>query len=134
MEPRGYRCPNCSAMLPISKTYRGICTCECCGSEYRIKNEYEIEPLKVEVCRVDLVPIAASQIIDDNVLYEAEQCGEKEKFIEYNLKSLSKQLAEQIIPFMEVYAEKDPRYMHTTIHSGIRIAKPTGNTFRDIFN
>lgn len=132
MTPQGYRCPNCNAMLPISRTYRGICTCECCGSEYRIKSEYEIEPLKVEVCQVDLIPICARQIINDEELQCAEQYGKKEEFIEQNLKSLSRQLAEQIVTFMEVQIEKDMMYRQTIIQSRVRIAKPTGSTFRDL--
>lgn len=128
MKAEGYRCPNCGAMLEISKTYKGICTCQHCGSEYRINDEYTIEPLKVEVCQVPLITLGCSQIISEPDLYVCERYGKKEEFIEQNLKSLARSLSEQIVPYMDAYVDRDIRTRDYSISGRVRIAGPTGMT------
>lgn len=132
MKVEGYVCPNCGAMLEISKTYKGICTCQHCGGEYRITDEYAIEPLKVEVCQVPLITLGCNQIISDHDLYICDRYGKKEEFIEHNLKSLARSLSEQIVPYMDAYVDRDMRTMNYSISGRVRIASPTGTPLNGV--
>lgn len=126
MKVEGYACPNCGAMLEISKTYKGVCTCQHCGGEYRITDEYAIEPYKVEVCQVPLITLGCKQIVNENDLYICDRYGKKEEFIEQNLKSLARNLSEQIVPYMDAYVDRDMYNMKYIIGGRVRIASPTG--------
>lgn len=120
---KGYRCPNCGNMIPISRS--NIYKCEYCGSEYEKENEY-LKPLLVETCEAKLITFESKARLDDHILAD-EKC--KEDYIKATLSTVARQLAEQIIPYMEVRSYKDISSMTTVIGGKIRIAEPNSRLY-----
>ena len=117
-ELKGYRCPNCNAMIPIPK-HGNIYKRECCGSESEKEQDY-LKPLKVEVCNAKLVTLGYKTAIQDEYLKDETI---KEKVIEHNLNNMAHELAKKIIPYMEIEIYKDPYKMLTIINGKVRIAE-----------
>ena len=122
-ELKGYRCSNCGQMLPISSGR--IFKCEYCGSEYEKENE-DLKPLLVETCEAKLITFESKVRLNDHILAD-ERC--KEDYIKATLSTVAHQLAEQIVPYMEVKSYKDIRSMTTVIGGKIRIAEPNSRLY-----
>lgn len=128
----GYRCPNCGAMLPISKTYRGICTCQHCGGEYKITDDYMVEPLTVEVCQVPLIDIKMQQLISHEAIEQIKWSHAEEAYMEHMMGAMAINLSKKLLPFIETYVEQDMFTMNTVINGRIKVAKPISNNVSPI--
>lgn len=115
---KGYRCPNCGNMIPISRS--NIYKCEYCGSEYEKEDDW-LKPLRVEVCEAHLVNLDFKTKLND-VYLKDEQI--KEKYIQHTVDGIAHELAKQIVPFMEIRTYKDMREMTTVIAGRVRVAEP----------
>lgn len=122
---QGYRCPNCDAMIPISRN--GIYKCECCGSEYEKADSYGIRPLQVEVCNAELVTLAAKGVIHEEYLVDPDM---KEKIVEMTVEGIAKEIAGSLVPLMEIETCRDPFEMKTIIAGKVRVARPDSRMTR----
>lgn len=115
---KGYRCPNCGQMIPISQGR--IFKCEFCGSEYEKEDDY-LKPLRVEVINAKIVKLEYKAKLDEYYLRDERY---KEDYINHTINDIAHKLAEQIVPFMEIRSYKDMREMTTIISGRVRVAEP----------
>ena len=118
MNPTGYRCANCGKMLPASRV--GIVKCECCGSEYRIEDNYTLRPLKVEQLPFNVQILRGQTEIPREFLQYDPQ-----GVFESSLHRMAEQMAEKLMPLMQLDLQYDPMRMHYIIGSQIRVAYPS---------
>lgn len=132
LNAEGYRCPNCGAMLPISKTYRGICTCQHCGGEYKITDSYMVEPFTVEVCQLPLIDIKMQQLISYETIEQIKWANAEETYMEHVMDAIAMNLSKKLLPFMETYVERDAFTLGTVINGRIRVARPISNSISPV--
>lgn len=127
LSAEGYRCPNCGAMLLISKTYRGICTCQHCGGEYKITDSYMVEPLTVEVCQLPLIDIKMQQLISRESVEQIKWAHAEEECMEHIMDAIVRNLSKKLLPFIETHVERDMCTLNTVINGRIKVAGPISN-------
>ena len=81
----------------------------------------------VETCEAKLVTLVAKRNIPDMFLRDEDT---KEEVIEMSLKHISQELAEHIIPYMEIKTYKDMQTMTTVVAGKIRVAEPNSRVYR----
>ena len=115
MNPKGYRCANCGNMLPASRT--GIIKCECCGSEYRIEDG--MEPLRIERIPFQAVTLGCEAIIPREILLENPNAA-----FEITLNRMARNLAEKLVPVMDLTVRVDPLRADYLLQARLRAAIP----------
>lgn len=115
-EYKGYRCPNCGQMIPLSQNR--IIKCEYCGSEYE-KEQDTIKPLRIEVCNAEIITLGYKQRLREEYLVNENI---KEKYIEHTIDGIAHHLAKEIVPYTEVKSYRDLATMETIISGKVRIA------------
>lgn len=115
-EPKAFRCANCGQMLPVSHT--GVSKCKYCGTEYKVDDDWAT-PLRIETLPFKSVTLAGKvkipfYIVEDN----------PEKAFEYSLHQMAHDMAEKIMPYMDLDVEKDIRTFETTMFARLRVAVP----------
>ena len=120
---KGYRCPNCGQMLPISRS--GIYTCEYCGSQYKAEDEYGV--LKIERLPFKSIQLTLQKRIALEYLIDRPQ-----EILAYSLEEMAKEMAEKLLPYMEYDIAQDPQYMDCRMRGRIRIAIPERNPIEAI--
>jgi len=118
---RGYRCPNCGAMIPV-KSGR-VLKCECCGSEFE-RTRSDLIPYQVVTFEGEDIVIGTriSQWEMDETFRDAVQA---EDFLEYKLNEMARKLATSIMPYIEVVVHEDLERGGMLIRGKVRIGKPT---------
>lgn len=119
-EVTGYRCTNCGKMLPISNAQRGIVTCECCGSQYKIKDSY-LEPMRIITSHLNYTTVEGRVVIPDYILREV---GDRTSFMEMTLQNMAKNLSEKLVPLMRLETCYDPMEMAWNLYGSLRVAIP----------
>lgn len=119
MSIKGYRCPNCNSMIHISNSR--ILRCECCGSEFERTDDY-IKPLKVEVCEVPIVTLGTCVSIPAFELRTRPDA--RDYIIGSTVERISRELADQIIPFIQFQNEHDVMNDQYRLYGRVKIADP----------
>ena len=120
-EVTGYRCSNCGKMLPINTARNNIVTCECCGSQYRIKDSY-LEPMRIITSHLNFTTVEGRVIIPDYILREV---GDRPSFMEITLENMAKNLAEKLVPLMKLETNYDIRRMEWNLYGSLQVAVPS---------
>lgn len=124
-ELKGYRCPNCGNMLQLSQRGSGIYRCECCGSEY--EKDYDggmglvIRPY---VVRPQIETFESVAKLDHYMLDEVLSEENKVGIVEHTIKSMARDLAEQLIPYIEITTQRDLCTMALMIRGKLQVVKP----------
>jgi len=114
---KGYQCSQCGQMLPISKTRNGICTCEYCGSQYRVEDD--CGRLKIET-----LPFRSIQLtLSKRIAYEYLKENPTET-LAWSLEEMASEMAEKLMPYLEFEMEHDIKYMDYRLRGSVRIAIP----------
>ena len=133
MNLKGYRCGNCGAMLPLSRSRQGLVICTCCGSEYKIEGE--------EVCPfvVHQIPYETEHLACKVYIPREELMYDKAFAVEHALKHMATEIAKGIVPFMDMDYVFDPNPMLYKLQGSVRICHPTrpaeetvGEIFKDV--
>ena len=106
-----YKCPNCGATIN-----RATMTCEYCGTKFREENSNS-----VVVLRPGVHVLGCSRILRNEMAYVI---GE-EKASEYVLHEIAREMAECIIPFLDIKAVNEPITNSTKIVTRLRVVEPT---------
>lgn len=118
MNPKGYRCSNCGKMLSMS-TARNIMKCEACGSEYRIEDDFSIRPLYVEHIPHDTHELKMCTYVPGEFLMSNPQFATK-----VALENMAHEMAEKIMPFLEVDSTYDIERMSYNLYARLRVHIP----------
>lgn len=122
MEIKPLICPNCGGKID-----RKTLTCTFCGIEFALDNE--AKPIVVKMFNPRMETLQSRIIIPR----EALELGDLEEAQAYALKELSRQLADRIMPFMEVRTSYEPIYAQQTIHARVRLLRPDYRFSQNIF-
>lgn len=117
MNAKGYRCANCGNMLPIS--WNGVMKCPSCGSQYKEEGGM-LSLVRVEKIPFESTTIAGRVIIDPYLFYKKPEAA-----FELSLKRMASNMAEQIMPLMEVETYYDHARAEYEIRGRIRVAVPS---------
>lgn len=102
-KPKGYRCPNCGQMLPISRS--GVMKCQYCGGEFKTDDGYA--PLRIEEVHFRAIEIGCQVQVPEFVFTD-----NPERAIALSLHEMSKQMAEKLIPLMNLRVDTDPLWLN----------------------
>ena len=97
---KGYRCPNCGSMIPISSGR--VLKCECCGSEFEKEHK--------DIQRIYTTNIDGEDVLIGTRIYGYEmECfkADPEGFLEYKLNDMAHKLAESILPHISIDVSED---------------------------
>lgn len=131
---KGYRCPNCGQMLPISKSRGGIVTCEYCGSEYKVEGD---DPFNLRIERIPFRSVRFS--MQASIPRECCYNGEDMKMaFHYTVEELANALAEKLLNIMEIEVCQDIPYGDFKVRSSMRVAVPMegrnpAEAFKELF-
>lgn len=108
------QCDNCGGRID-----RASLTCTSCGMQYeKDKNE----PIMLRVISEQ----RRTEVLSGTVLIPDEFMRvEPEKAIEYAVKEMANQMAERLIPFIELEWSRDFMRHQTGIYGRLRVARPT---------
>ena len=108
-------CPQCGGTINRSKR-----KCEYCGTQYDLGYD---DVLHFEVLQPGTHVLGSQAIMTDEMI---QVMGSK-KASEYILRRMAEEMAEQLIPFMDVKTELDPVYpwAGTKIRARLRVIDPT---------
>ena len=109
-------CPQCGGPINRSKNI-----CEYCGTQF--KND-EYGPVRMEIIRPGVKVIQSQRILTDEMIM---YMGSKEAS-EYVLKQMAEEMAEHLIPMMDVQTckeEEDIFRRETRIRARLRVVEPT---------
>lgn len=117
---RGYRCPNCGAMIPISRGR--VLKCECCGAEFE-RTRSDLIPYQVVTFEGEDIVIGTriSQWEMDETFRDEVHA---EDFLEYKLNEMARKLATSIIPYIEMDVSEDLPRGGMLIRGKLRVGKP----------
>ena len=108
------QCDNCGGRID-----RASLTCTSCGMQYeRDQNEPIMLRVITEQRRTEV--LSGRVIIQDEFLML-----DKEKAIEYAIKNMANQMAEHLIPFIELEWSRDFMRQQTRIYGRLRVARPS---------
>ena len=118
---KGYRCPNCGSMIPISGGR--VLKCECCGSEFE-KERNDIQRIYTTT-NIDGEDILIGTRIYG---YEMEHFkADPEGFLEYKLNDMSRKLAAAILPHISIDVSEDIMTGGLAIRAKVRVGQPVRN-------
>ena len=98
------------------KINRATMTCEYCGTRY--KEEYG-NVIRFETFQNPVRTLASKVSLDRRMLMDSPQ-----EYAEYAIKSLAREFAECIVPFMDVEYSYDPFYCIGTLAARIKVVEP----------
>ena len=106
------KCPNCGGNINPRTLI-----CEYCGTTF--KNEtpqiaFTYSPARCEIIQNRIV-------VDDE---ELDMVVGDTKFTEFIIHKMAEQMADQLIPFMDIQTMHDPRRFKTDIHTRLRVVRP----------
>jgi len=120
MTVKGYRCPNCGKMLTLTDAKNSIMKCEACGSEYKIEEDHKITPYYIHQVPYNSHVIACGSYIPWEFVKEFPETA-----VNVTLESMAKEMAKQILPFIEVTSSLDPIDMKYRIDARLRVHVPS---------
>lgn len=120
MTVKGYRCPNCGKMLTLTDARNSIMKCEACGSEYKIEDDHKIIPYYVHQVPYDTHEIACCSYVP----WEFVRV-DPEAAMNVTLQHMAKDMAEKILPFIEVTSSLDPWDMRYRLDAILRVHVPS---------
>ena len=127
-EVTGYRCSNCGKMLPISTASKGIVTCDCCGSQYKIKDSY-LEPMRIITSHINFTTVEGRVVIPDYILRDV---GDRTSFMEMTLQNMAKNLAEKLVPLMKLETNYDARRMEWNLYGSLQVGVPSVDPYSSL--
>ena len=107
-----YKCSCCGGNIN-----RATMTCEYCGTRY--KEEYG-NVFRVETFQNPVRTLASQFVLDDRYM----MINNPQEYSEYAIRTLARQFAESIAPFMDVEYEHDPCMHVTKLSARIKIVEP----------
>lgn len=119
MNLKGYRCGNCGAMLPLSRSRQGLVICTCCGSEYMIEGNNPIP------YTVHHIPYKTDTLGCKVYIPREELMYDKAFAVEHALQHMVTEISKGIVPFMDVDYIFDPDPMLYKLQGSVRICHPT---------
>ena len=111
---RKYICECCGGTIN-TRTMK----CEYCGCQYE---DDGMKPVRVEMSYRPYKTLEARMAVSDYLL---DKIG-SDKVSELCVKELANKLAESIQPFIDIYVERDVRYLDTIVSGRIRVVYPEG--------
>lgn len=99
------------------KINRATMTCEYCGTRY--KEEYG-NVFRVEIFQNPVRTLASRFVADDRYML----MNNPQEYSEYAIRTLARQFAESIAPFMELEYEHDPCMQRTILNARIKVVEP----------
>ena len=117
---KGYRCPNCGSMIPISSGR--VLKCECCGSEFEKEHK--------DIQRIYTTNIDGEDVLIGTRIYGYEMeyfKADPEGFLEYKLNDMAHKLAESILPHISIDVSEDLRTGGLAIRAKVRVGQPVRN-------
>lgn len=120
MTVKGYRCPNCGKMLTLTDARNNIMKCEACGSEYKIEDDHKITPYYIHQIPYNTHELECSSYIPLEFVKENPEAA-----MNVTLQSMAKDMAEKIIPFIQVNSFLDPMDLKYRIDAKLRVHVPS---------
>lgn len=106
------KCPNCGGNIDRSRMI-----CPYCGTQF--KNEYN-DIIRIETYNPRVVPLKATAMLDESFI---KTIG-KENASEILVREMARNIADSLIPFMEVYTSYVPERCEYRTDARIRVLKP----------
>lgn len=120
MTVKGYRCPNCGKMLTLTDAKNNIMKCEACGSEYKIEEDHKITPYYIHQVPYDTHVIACSSYVPWEFVKEFPESA-----MNVTLQHMAKDMAEKILPYIEITSSLDPIDMRYRLDARLRVHIPS---------
>lgn len=120
MTVKGYRCPNCGKMLTLTDSTNNILKCEACGSEYKIEDDHKITPYYIHQIPYNTHELECCSYIPLEFVKENPEAA-----MNITLESMARDMAEKIIPFIQVNSYLDPYHMHYQLRARLRVHVPS---------
>ncbi len=114
---KGYRCPNCGSMIPLKGGK--ILKCEACGTEFE-REDNDIRPVYVTTIQGEDVVIGTRIYGHEMEAFTHDPDG----FLEYKLKGMAHELAQAILPYIELDVSHDIQTCGLAIRGKVRIGQP----------
>lgn len=119
MTVKGYRCPNCGKMLTLTSA-DNILKCEACGSEYKIEEDHKIIPYYIHQVPYNSHVIACGSYVPWNFVQVNPEAA-----MNVTLEHMAKEMAKQILPYIEITSSVDPMNMRYLIEAKLRVHVPS---------
>ena len=128
-ELKAYRCPNCGNMLKVSSQNKGIYTCECCGTEYEREFDGSMGLiLRPYVIKPQVETLGFSHTISGEYL-ETMSPDSQLDLVEHSIKVTARNIAEQLLPYIEITTERDLLTMGLVIRGRLQVVKPNSGLY-----